>query len=193
MPRDKSSSFLSKKSAQNQVKAEQQPQEQQLQKVNNDEQQDELKDTLTPLRKSIKHDKKESKKKSSTATSSSSSASNTPLKKTHNKSLSAPNFIKLDTVSKPSKNETNNDLSNNLTSVNESSSSLEYNNNNNNVITSPNQLINSKNPANLDVSLKNSSRSNVKFHQLFPSVPLNEIVVDSKRAYFSNFQNSELG
>jgi hypothetical protein len=107
----------------------------------------------------------------------------TTLKKSHNKSLSAPNFTKLEQLNKlqTNLNETfattdlqNTDSSASLVNQDFSSLILINNNNNNNSkqfppiseLTSP--------------SLRSTSRSNDRFRQLFPSVPLSETVIDSK-------------
>jgi hypothetical protein len=108
----------------------------------------------------------------------------TTLKKSHNKSLSAPNFTKLEQLNKlqTNLNETfattdlqNTDSSASLVNQDFSSLILINNNNNNNnskqfppisELTSP--------------SLRSTSRSNDRFRQLFPSVPLSETVIDSK-------------
>lgn len=190
MPREKSrSSIFSKKKSKNQLKTVNQEQlEVGDNTIDQEKVTNELEDTLTPLRKSIKN---ENKKDATKATTSNTNPSlPPPHKKSHSKSLSAPNFIKLETITNDKdlvKNETliANDLTNsNLISINESSKSLIDNSNSNSsnsALASPLIISNNRNPAILETNLKNSSRSNIKFHQLFPSVPLSETVVDSKK------------
>ena len=104
----------------------------------------------------------------------------TTLKKSHNKSLSAPNFTKLEQLNKlqTNLNETfaTTDLQNTDSSaslVNQDFSSFILNNNNNNKQFPPISELTSP-------SLRSTSRSNDRFRQLFPSVPLSETVIDSK-------------
>lgn len=106
----------------------------------------------------------------------------TTLKKSHNKSLSAPNFTKLEQLNKlqTNLNETfattdlqNTDSSASLVNQDFSSLILINNNNNNSKQFPPISELTSP-------SLRSTSRSNDRFRQLFPSVPLSETVIDSK-------------
>ena len=142
-------------------------------------------DTVTLINgKSKSNDKKKSKKSSSSTSSSSTSHQTTiNLSKqiSHNKSLSEPGFIKTD--NQRLTNEANNSSAASsslpISNIASSSSLAEYSTN-----LMPNNLNSTKAllPLSPDSngSVRTGSRSNDKFHQLFPSVPLGETVVDSK-------------
>lgn len=117
----------------------------------------------TPEQRVITKSKTKNENKKDKKNKTSSISSNKTIKKSHNKSLSAPNFIKLEPI--PS-NKLKDEIT--LNEINQSLTSLAA------LIDMTNHPATTTPP-----TIRNVNRSNAKFHQLFPSVPINETVVDT--------------
>jgi hypothetical protein len=141
-------------------------------------------DTVT-LTNGKSNDKKKNKKSSpSTSSTGTSQITNLANKQiSHNKSLSEPGFVQSE--NRKLANEENNSKATSsplpISNIASSASLVEY---------SPNLLTNNLNstktllPLSTDPNGRTASRSNDRFHQLFPSVPLGETVVDSELLFF---------
>jgi len=163
------------------------------------QQQQQQNDTPTLNKSKSNEKKKKSKKTHSSAAASSSSAAATATNQTlnkqisHNKSLSEPGFIKTATLAPKSNEEVLASSSSssssaqplpperNLLEMASSSSLIEYTstNNRNNISPVTPDLIMMNGGGGGVVGMRTGSRSNDKFHQLFPSVPLSETVVET--------------